>query len=216
MQYSFDENTATPLCEIMGKYGSDKGSTNIIQCWHNYTTFYHSIFKEMQDKPLRVFELGLGTNNLSVPSNMGLNGKPGASLYGWREFFPNSKIYGADIDMNILFESDRIKTYYCDQTNPIVIKMLWNQTELADGFDIIVEDGLHEYGANVCFFENSVHKLNTGGYYIIEDILHSEMHLFEHKMVEWKRVFPNLEFTMLRIPSQRNKCDNNLLVIKKP
>jgi len=215
MQYPFDENATTPLCEIMGKYGSDKGNANIIQSWHNYTTFYHSIFNEMRHKPLRVFELGLGTNNLSVPSNMGANGKPGASLYGWREFFPNSNIYGADIDMNILFESERIKTYYCDQTNPIVIKMLWNQTELADGFDIIVEDGLHEYHANVWFFENSVHKLNVGGYFIIEDILNYELHLFENKIVEWRHWFPDLDFTLLCIPSQRNKHDNNLLVIKK-
>jgi hypothetical protein len=215
MQYTFDENTTTPLCEIMGKYGSDKGNVNIAQCWHNYTTFYHSIFKEMQQSPLRIFELGLGTNNLSVPSNMGANGKPGASLYGWREFFPNSKIYGADIDMNILFESDRIKTYYCDQTNPVIIKMMWNQTELVDGFDIIVEDGLHEYHANECFFENSVHKLNAGGYFIIEDILHYELHLFQNKIGEWKLRFPELEFTLLCIPSKRNTFDNNLLVIKK-
>jgi SAM-dependent methyltransferase len=169
----------------------------------------------MQDKTLRVFELGLGTNNLSMPSNMGANGKPGASLYGWREFFPNSNIYGADIDMNILFESERIKTYYCDQTNPVLIKMLWNQTELVDGFDIIVEDGLHEYHANVCFFENSAHKLNVGGYFIIEDILHYELRRFESKIGEWISKFPDLEFTLLRIPSQRNKHDNNLLVIKK-
>ena len=209
MQYVFDEKTTTPLCEIMGKYGSDKGNANIIQSWHNYTTFYHSIFKEMRQAPLRIFELGLGTNNLSMPSNMGANGKPGASLYGWREFFPNSNIYGADIDVNILFESEQIKTYYCDQTNPIVIKMLWNQTELADGFDIIVEDGLHEYHANVCFFENSAHKLNVGGYFIIEDILKEELHLFEHKMVEWRRQFPDLEFTVLCIPSKKNIYDNN-------
>lgn len=215
MQYQFDENTMTPLCEIMGKYGSDKGNVNITQCWHNYTTFYHSIFKEIQDKTLRIFELGLGTNNLSVPSNMGANGKPGASLYGWREFFPNSKIYGADIDMNILFESDRIKTYYCDQTNPIIIKMMWNQTELVDGFDIIVEDGLHEYHANECFFENSIHKLNAGGYFIIEDVMKEELHLFENKLVEWRLRFPELDFTLLKIPSRRNTFDNNLLVIKK-
>ncbi len=215
MQYIFDENTTTPLCEIMGKYGSDKGDVNITNSWHNYTTFYHSIFKEMQDKPLRIFELGLGTNNLFVPSNMGENGKPGASLYGWSEFFPNSKIYGADIDMNILFESDRIKTYYCDQTNPVIIKMMWNQIDLVEGFDIIVEDGLHEYHANVCFFENSVHKLNAGGYFIIEDILHYELHLFENKIEEWRLRFPDLDFTMLCIPSKRNTFDNNLLVIKK-
>ena len=49
---------------------------------------------------------------------MGINGKPGASLYGWSDFFPNSKIFGADIDINILFRTERIKTYYCDQLNP--------------------------------------------------------------------------------------------------
>lgn len=216
MQYIFDIHTPTPLCEIMGRHGSDKGHANITQCWHNYTTFYHSIFKDMQHKPLRIFELGLGTNNLSVPSNMGPNGKPGASLYGWSEFFPNSKIYGADIDMNILFETDRIKTYYCDQTNPVIIKMMWNQTELAEGgFDIIVEDGLHTYNANVCFFENSIHKLNDGGYYIIEDILNYELRLFETKMAIWRNRYPQLEFTMLCIPSSRNTNDNNLLVIRK-
>ena len=215
MQYIFDEKTTTPLCEIMGKYGSDKGNINIAESWHNYTTFYHSIFKEMQHKPLRIFELGLGTNNLNVPSNMGANGKPGASLHGWVEFFPNSKIYGADIDTTILFETDRIKTYYCDQTNPVIIKMMWNRPELIDGFDIIVEDGLHTYHANVCFFENSAHKLNVGGYYIIEDILQYELHLFESKITIWRQMFPDLEFTLLQIPSQRNIYDNNLLVIKK-
>ena len=39
-----------------------------------------------------------------------------------------------------------------------------------DGFDIIIDDGLHEFHANKCFFENSIEKLNPGGFYIIEDI----------------------------------------------
>ena len=68
---------------FMRKYGSDKGSININNSHHNYTTFYYSIFKSLCDKTLRVFELGLGTNNIDIPSNMGTNGKHGASLYGW-------------------------------------------------------------------------------------------------------------------------------------
>ena len=105
MNYIFDETIATPLCEIMGRNGSDKGSINIQYSWHNYTTFYYSIFKDLCDKQLRIFELGLGTNNVNLPSNMGSNGRPGASHFGWSEFFFNSHIFGADIDTDILFNT---------------------------------------------------------------------------------------------------------------
>ena len=130
MSYIFNETT--PLCEIMVKYGSDKGSLNTIYCKHNFTTFYYSIFKDIQHNNLRVFELGLGTNDVTMPSNMGVDGKPGASLYGWREFFCNSKIFGADIDQKILFNTENINTFYCDQTNPQSIADMWNNTELLD------------------------------------------------------------------------------------
>lgn len=101
---------ATSLCEIMGRYGSDKGHIDITKSHHNYTTYYYHIFNPIRTEKLRVFELGLGTNNPNLPSNMGVNGKPGASVYGWREFFPHSDIFGADIDTDILFSADRIRT----------------------------------------------------------------------------------------------------------
>jgi hypothetical protein len=118
MNYSFDEQLSSPLCEIMGRNLSDKGHLYITRSWHNYTTFYYSIFKNKRNAPLRLFELGLGTNNVNLPSNMGAEGRPGASLYGWAEFFPIANIFGADIDKDILFNNDRISTFYCDQTNP--------------------------------------------------------------------------------------------------
>jgi hypothetical protein len=215
MEYVFDVTVATPLCSIMGKHGSDKGDKNITTSWHNYTTFYYSIFKELTQSNLRVFELGLGTNNVFIKSNMGAGGRPGASLYGWKEFFPNAKVYGADIDKGILFDAENIRTYYCDQTNPDIIKAMWDNPELKDAFDIIIEDGLHEFSAKVCFFEHSIHKLSHNGYYIIEDILNREVSLFEQKINEWKAIYPNLTFTMLRIPSTENTFDNNLLVVRK-
>ena len=215
MNYLFDEKKSTPLCEIMGRHKSDKGSINIICSWHNYTTFYYSIFKDLCEKSLRVFELGLGTNNINLPSNMGINGTPGASLYGWKEFFSNSYIFGADIDKCILFNTDRIKTYYCDQTNPDIIKTMWNEPELHDNFDIIIEDGLHTFNANVCFFENSIHKLKPNGYFIIEDIHIHELHLFANKIKEWESQYKDCLFNLLKIPSSCNHHDNNLLVVYK-
>jgi len=215
MNYLFDEKQSTPLCEIMGRHKSDKGSVNITESWHNYTTFYYSIFKPMRDEKLRIFELGLGTNNVHVPSNMGINGRPGASLYGWQEFFPNSYIFGADIDSDILFNTDKIKTFFCDQTNPDIIKKMWDEPDLRENFDIIIEDGLHTFDANVCFFENSIHKLNRNGFYIIEDILRHEEDLFKNKIKEWEDKYIGCSFTLLNIPSVSNCHDNTLLVVYK-
>jgi len=213
MNYLFDETQCTDLCEIMGRNGSDKGHININNSWHNYTTFYYSIFKDLSNKKLRIFELGLGTNNVNLPSNMGPNGRPGASLYGWQEFFADSDIFGADIDRNILFNDKRIKTFYCDQTDPEIIKRMWDEPDLQDGFDIIIEDGLHTFDANVCFFENSIHKLKSNGYYIVEDIMDTS--LFMNKINEWKNQYKDCSFTLLKLPSRCNIYDNNLLVVFK-
>jgi SAM-dependent methyltransferase len=215
MNYLFDTKRSTPLCEIMGRNKSDKGSINIESSWHNYTTFYYSIFKDLHTKKLRVFELGLGTNNVNLPSNMGPDGRPGASHYGWSEFFVNSHIFGADIDTDILFNTDKINTFYCDQTNPEVIKKMWDEPVLQDNFDIIIEDGLHTFNANVCFFENSIHKLNPNGYFIIEDIKNDDEYLFESKIKEWGSKYTDCVFTLLKIPSSVNQIDNNLLVVVK-
>ena len=215
IEYIFNETVPTLLCEIMGRHKSDKGSSDITNCHHNYTTFYYSIFKNLQERPLRIFELGLGTNNESLPSNMGRNGRPGASLYGWAEFFKNAAVYGADIDRDILFQTDRIHTYFCDQTKPDSIRQMWAHTDLQESFDIIVEDGLHEYYANVCFFENSIHKLAPNGYFIIEDILNHDISKFITSIEQWKVRYPGLQFTLLQIPSTKNTADNTLLVIKR-
>lgn len=205
--------SSTDLCKIMAHYGSDKGHPIKSSRIHDYTLFYDSIFKNIKNNQLRIFELGLGTNNTNIKSNMGLNGKPGASLYGWRHFFPNSKIFGADIDKDILFTLPNIKTYYCDQTNPEIIKQMWEDPLLNENFDIIIEDGLHTFDANVCFFENSIHKLKENGYYIIEDIHDHNISLFDNKLKEWKKTYPNLTFNFV-LNSHMNRRDNNLLVIQ--
>lgn len=212
-KHKFDPRQSTPLCSIMGRHGSDKGNSDLNTSWHNYTTFYYSIFKDWKDKKIRIFELGLGTNNTNIASNMGKDGVPGASLHGWVEFFPNAKVFGADIDKDILFETGRIKTFYCDQTKPHEIMNMWKNSELLENFDIIIEDGLHTFEANVCFLENSIHKLKRGGYYIIEDIVFGEERRMLEKIEEWKTKFPFMQFTLLKIPHTRNNVDNTLLVV---
>jgi len=213
LDLSFDEKKSTPLCEIMGRNKSDKGHVNLQTCKHNYTTCYHHLFQNIRYQPLRIFELGIGTNNPYLPSSMGVDGRPGASLYGWAEYFPHSYIFGADIDRNILFQTNRIKTFYCDQTDPNSIQQLWNEPSLKDHeFDLIVEDGLHELSAHILFLEQSLHKINKDGYYVIEDILYYNIPAIKSKIKEWEVRYPNFVFSLLTIPNDINTLDNTLLI----
>lgn len=194
----------------MNDRGSDKGSG-----WHNYTIFYQEIFKEKRLDELNIFEVGLGTNNTSIPSNMGPEGKPGASLKGWKEYFSNSNIYGADIDKDILFEEERIKTFYCDQLNPGSILNMWDSPDLRDKeFDVIIDDGLHEFEANINFFRNSIHKLKKGGIFIIEDIHQVCLKEFKNALPSLGTEFGYLSFELKEISNPENSSDNNLLIIK--
>ena len=204
----------THLCLIMKSHGSDKGMYQGISM-HNYTTFYHAIFKNSKEKPIRLFELGIGTTKLNISANMGQNGRPGASLKGWMDFFIKGKIFGADIDREILFNNERIKTFYCDQTDPSVIKAMWSEKELQDDFDIIIDDGLHQFNANRCFFENSHHKLKVNGTYIIEDVLIGEIAKWENLISEYTWKFPGFRFTIVTLPNRFNHRDNNLIAIRR-
>ena len=212
----YDLQTSTLLCEIIEQKGSDKGGKDLEKTWHNYTPVYFKLFENIRFEKIKIFELGLGTNNVNIPSNMGRNGNPGASLYAWSEFFPNAEIYGADIDKDILFKYERISTFYCDQTRPEEIKKMWSSPELYGQFHIIIDDGLHDFKSNICFFENSIHKLSRGGFYIIEDIWNHQVPLFEEQIKIYENKFNNLTFELLRLPSSVNKNDNNLLICRKP
>jgi hypothetical protein len=200
----------TRSCRIMSWYGSDKGCFR-----HNYTMVYESLFRELMNQRLRIFELGLGTNNEGISSTMGSCGSPGASLRGWRKLFPNALVFGADIDRGVLFEEERIKTFYCDQLDQTAIKELWEHEELRDGMDIVIEDGLHTLEANISFLDGSLKHVRPGGYYVIEDIAGKFMEdWFELLEKTYTKQYPTYEFVFTILPSSHK--DNNLLIIHKP
>jgi hypothetical protein len=168
------KNRKDQLAELCDKYGSDKGevsTTGHPYSWpsHTYTDFYSRLFSHCRNDIKHVFECGLGTNNPALVSSMGLEGKPGASLRVWRDYFPNAIIYGADIDQDILFEEERIKTFYIDQLDPEVIAKFWKNVGVSD-LDFMLDDGLHTFEAGACLFEHSIQHLSRDGIYIIEDV----------------------------------------------
>lgn len=207
-------NKITFLCEIMCKNGTDKGMY-LGQGRHNYTPVYNAFFNAVKKKKIRLFELGIGTTNLSIPANMGQKGNPGASIRGWKQFFENGQIFGADIDETILFNEDRIKTYKCDQLNPISINEMWDSNqELSNEFDIIIDDGLHTFEGNCTFFENSFHKLKKNGIYVVEDVTTDILKEWLHYLEGFNQM-NKIRFMILQIPNPYNELDNNLIMILK-
>jgi hypothetical protein len=102
---------------------------------------------------------------------MGSNGRPGASLRAFRDYCPNAFIYGADIDKRILFEDERIKTFFIDQTKRSTFEDLL--TKLPDNFDLMIDDGLHSPDANIASLEFGLKLVKVGGWVVIEDIASS-------------------------------------------
>ena len=147
---------------------------------------------------------------------MGVDGKPGASLRGWKQFFSQAQIFGADIDAGILFQEYRIRTFFCDQGSPASIKELWSKYELAsEPMDIIIDDAYHVFDYNVIFFENSWQNLAKGGIYIIEDIMYYTLDAWREKIAQWEQQYPSLSFRLCVIPHELNSDDNTMLIIQR-
>lgn len=208
---------ATDLCRVMTRHGSDKGDG-----WHNYTGLYAGLLAPMRATATRVFEVGIGSNNPAIPCAM-RNGRPGASLRGWRDWFGQARVFGADVDREALFSEERIRTYYVDQTKPETIAAMWREIAVGEGgdldavrFDLIVDDGWHEFMPNATFLWNSWRWLRPGGIYVVEDVRHD---LDNQK--RWLDFLPRLGLDALfvRLPSPgipANGRDNAVILLGRP
>jgi hypothetical protein len=199
------------LCDI---YGSDKGELKAYghpYSWrsHTYTDYYSRLFGNFRNGITKVFECGLGTNIPDIPSSMGILGKPGASLRVWRDYFPNAFVWGADIDREVLFQEERIRTLFIDQLNTDSIRKFWEEVGVRD-FDFMVDDGLHTFEAGSNLFLNSIDYLSPSGIYVIEDVIGPDL-------LRYKEFFKETEFIVdyvLMSGPNPGLADNNLVVLK--
>jgi hypothetical protein len=159
------------LRKIFDLNGSDKGSI------HNYDVVYAEIINTNPAKNFDIFEIGLGTNNLDVVSNMGQDGRPGASLRSWREFIPKSSIVGCDIDSRVLFSEEQIETHHLDQTSDESWTNLLHKLNQRQ-FDLIIDDGLHSPFANLRTIIHGLKILKKSGIIVIEDISEKSLPVF--------------------------------------
>lgn len=213
---SFHKKKANPIAALCDRYGSDKGEvapTGHPYSWpsHSYADYYFRLFSHCRMEVRKVFECGLGTNNPGLTSSMGIAGQPGASLRVWRDYFPNARVYGADIDREVLFQDDRITTAYIDQLDPAAIAAFWQGIGETD-FDLMVDDGLHTFEAGKCLFLHSIGRLRSEGVYVIEDVSVPDL-------VRFKEFFDRLDYCVDFVALYRPHTplnDNNLVVVRKP
>lgn len=157
-----DEKFKKLVFDAFEKEGSDKS-------YHQYHGLYALIFKSLgPENKLRTLEIGMGTNDTTKVSHM-FKGRPGASQHAFALFLPNAKIYGADIDSNILFQTDRISTTYVNQLDSSSFIKL-NENFGNEKFDLIIDDALHSSVASFNQLIFALKNLKSPGYIVVEDI----------------------------------------------
>lgn len=184
-------NIETPLCQLLYDYGSDKCP----QVRHTYSPEYYKLLKPRIDSCKMLLEIGIGTQALMHDSlkSLGRTYEVGASLKAWRDFFPNAIVFGVDIDSNVLFQEERIKCFFADQSNTASLTKCMEEIKAYSGdnrFDVVVDDGSHVLAHQVLsanFFCNGF--LKEDGLYIVEDI-------FEHKFNAFPREINGFKVTM--------------------
>lgn len=139
------------LHELGRQHGTDKHDEAHSFRHASYLDFYQRHLGPVRHLLSHVLEIGVWK---------------GASLYMWRDYFPNAVIHGMDIDPAAAFTAARIDVTIGRQDD------LGLLSRLADGasLDLVVDDGSHVVDHIVTSFRALWPRVRPGGFYIIEDL----------------------------------------------
>lgn len=166
------------LEQCMQRYGSDKSPKSNV---HAYTAVYDELFRGRRDITTSVLEIGIGYRFYKGHWMKGNKQYiTGASLRAWRDYFPNAHVYGCDIARHILFQDDRISTFFMDQSKQDQASVVERSVPAESRpLDIIVDDGSHipehQFLSAIRLFP----LVRDGGIYVVEDVKRSNLAMFE-------------------------------------
>ena len=143
------------LTDLANKYGSDKG--NVAFEAHNYTPVYERVLGEFPPD-MKLLEIGVFDPRF-----------PGGSAHMWREWRPQIRLFGADINPSakMLEHTTSMKIFIADQNNPIDLKNIAKET---GPLDVIIDDGSHMLNHIAVSLMVLWETVAPGGVYIIEDL----------------------------------------------
>jgi hypothetical protein len=127
---------------------TDKGPSQ-----HNYTELYERLFFPWKDESIKIFEIGIAG---------------GGSLKMWQAYFPQARIFAADILPKSEFDNARVKTLVADQANRDQLQAAIDTS--GSDIHILIDDGGHTMEQQQVSLGFLFKHVRPGGYYVIEDV----------------------------------------------
>lgn len=156
--------TVQSLCTLHGTDKTPLINQSTGNPGHPYALIYDLLFKDL--KIDSIFEIGVGAAPL-----MGQyikDYKVGASLYVWRDYFPEAQVYGMDNRPDAKVEGEpRITTFLGSSTEPADVTRI---TRDIAPFDIVIDDGSHYTHDQIATAQLFLPLVKPGGMYFIEDV----------------------------------------------
>jgi hypothetical protein len=181
------------LGQLFSLNGSDKSTR------HNYHQVYGV---ELGSKRGNILEIGLGSHS----TNQYASGKPGGGLLSLQQINSNLNIFGADID-EASVEEVVFPAFVVDQTDEQSLEELTMRLQNFGDFIAVIDDGFHEFSANVQTFLACKKLLTKGGLYFIEDVHESHIELW-NLFIELQK----LDAVVIDLRLYRPNVPDNILI----
>lgn len=171
------------LSLLAQKYKADKWGK------HHYTPVYYELMKDKRNEVKSVFEIGTAE---------------GASMFMWRDFFPQATIHGGDnvpSRVELFKNEERMKAYLMDQSK---LADIYNVLPILMTADLIVDDGSHRGADQLFTFLAIAPYMKSGAVYVIEDVADTDIIPFitDSYYIEVKEV-------------SKTRYDDRLIIFKK-
>lgn len=134
------------LDELALKHGTDKSSRGA-----NYTPIYERYLRDWRSSLITMLEIGVFD---------------GASLRMWRDYFPQGRIWGLDVNPGcVVHEGERITVITGEQADPDAL----DRCAPGEDFDLVVDDGGHYPDDQLAALMALWPRVKPGCLYVIED-----------------------------------------------
>ncbi len=141
------------LAAIAAGLDTNKGERRIGGRWPSVAEVYDPYLAPIRDTATSVLEIGI---------------KRGGSLLLWKEYFPNAQVIGVDIKPALKgLAEDRISIRIGDQGDQAFLASL---IEEAGSFDLVLDDGSHQFDDQRDTLLALWPHVKPGGIYVVEDV----------------------------------------------
>ena len=182
----------TDLCKLGADYRTDKSPylsplspyfSEPGEHGHAYSAVYDFLFSSIRFKKIKLAEIGIQFCK---------------SIEVFREYFPNSEIYGFESHLPYLEDAPKknipgTSYFHIDVANPSSIIQAMNNCN--QKFDIIIDDSSHVFEHQILLISLIHEYMNPGGIFIIEDLwLNTPDSQWETSIEPYKHYYSNITF----------------------